>query len=499
VIRRPLTLLQRAFVLRSEGLGRRVVTGASFQFAGMMLRTVVSLGSTAALARLLVPADFGYVAMAMVVTELAALFANFGFTNLLIQRRTISRLHLDTVFWASVLLGTFLTLAVFLMSFLSEALFSDPRVGELLRVLCLTFTISSLGTIPTAVLWRLMRFKTDFWIQSVTVVSRAIVAIGLAWAGFGVWSLVAAALLGTAVQTALSLWAVPYFPRFRFHLRFLSSTWVTSGSYFGGGLLFYANMNVDLMLIGRQLGATSLGYYQSARALTDEIRSRMAVPLQHVLFPAISTLQNERQRMQSLVVRSGRLLAAVVIPVGVGASAVAPELVLVLYGQQWAPMIPLMSMFGLSAALKASTAIAVPIFNACNRVELGLKFGALGTALLVLGIWISAARGIEAVAFAVVLVSLYGLVPFVVALRLIGLGLRQAWQILGPPALASSVMWLGVTALRGLSSEWMSSNAGSLILHVGVGALVYPAVLHLLSRQYVQEFRDVAGRILSRQ
>ena len=86
-------------VLDTNELGRRVVSGSTYTFLGIFLRTAMTIGSTAVLARLLTPADFGYIAMATVVTELAALFGNFGFSSVLIQRRVVARLHLDTVFW----------------------------------------------------------------------------------------------------------------------------------------------------------------------------------------------------------------------------------------------------------------------------------------------------------------------------------------------------------------------------------------------------------------
>ncbi len=479
-------------------MGGRVVSGASFQFLGIGLRTAITLGSTAILARLLAPADFGYVAMATVVTEFAALFANFGFNNLLIQRRRINRLQIDTVFWAAAGLGAALAGIVFVASFFAGWLFADARVGELLRVLCITFLLSGLPTVPGVVLARLMHFRTDFLIQMTTVALRTLVAIGFAYAGFGMWSLVAGAVTGAVLQVVLGFLAVPYLPRLRFHSKFLTSTWRTSSSYFGGGLLHYANMNLDLLLIGRQLGATQLGYYQNARALTDEVRSRIAMPLQQVLFPAFAAMQDERERMQQVVLRSGRILGAVVIPIGVGLAAVAQELVPVLYGPKWLAMVPVMGLFGLSAALRASTAIATPLFNANSRVSLGLKYDAISTTMMVIGIWFAMPYGTTAVTMVIVVTSLYRLLPFRAALGLIGLQNRHVGQILGPPFLASLLLWLSITILRPYSFSWLANPGALLALHVFAGGAVYLIALHMLSRQYLVDFKDVIGRFLPR-
>ena len=485
------TLIQRSFRIDSSGLNRRIATGAGFQFLGIGLRTILTIGSTAVLARLLTPADFGYVAMAAVVTEFAALFSAFGFTNVLIQRKVINRLYLDTVFWATFGLGVVMATVVFLLSLGSPWLFADPRVAPLLQVLCIGFIIISPSAVPTVVLARQLRFRTEFWINIGSVLLRTCAGIGFALAGWGVWSLVWGGLVGHLATVVLGYINVPYWPRWRFHLPLLTSTWRTSGSYLGNTLMYYISTNLDLLLIGRQLGASPLGLYQNARTLTDEIRARIAMPIQQVLFPALSALQSDRARARQLVLRAGRLMAAVVVPIGVGVSANAPELVQVLYGAQWLSMAPVLGMMGLSAAVRASTAIASPLFNANNQVGLSMRFNLVGTVLMVGGILLAMPQGIEAVAMAVFLSSLYWLVVLRAAFGLLDMGTRQVIEVLGPPMLASAGLWLVTAAIR--KTAWSTSDGVLLMGHVALGALVYLGTLHLLSRQYLKDLRQVAA------
>lgn len=491
-------LVRDAFSLRTHQLGRRVISGAGFQFLSIALRTIITIASTAILARLLMPSDFGHVSMATVVTELAALFANFGLTQILIQRKRITRLQMDTVFWASLALGTILALIVFGSSFFASLLFDDEKVGELLRVLCLTFVLGGLTAVPWVVQMRLMRFRTEFWIQITTVITRTFVAIACAYQGMGAWSLVAGALTGSLMGVILGFIVVPYRPRLRFHGTFLKATWRTSGSYFGGGMLFYANMNLDLILIGRQLGAESLGYYQNARSLTDEIRGRIAIPLQHVLFPAFSSVQNDQARMQEMLLRSGRILSAVVIPIGIGVAALAPEIVPVLFGEKWLPMIPILGMLGISAAVRASTAIASPVINAHNQVARALRYQIVSTALLVTGIIVALPYGLIAVAAAQAIVVFYSLVPFSFALRLVGLGLPAMWHILGPPAVASIAAAIAIAIVRPVASDWINHPGGLLMLHAALSAPLYLLILHLQSKQYFSDFRSLVALLTRR-
>lgn len=479
--------VRQAFSFRRDGVGRRVAGGAGYQFLGIGLRTALTLGSTAVLARLLTPADFGYVAMATVVTEFGALLSTFGFANVLIQRRTINRLQLDTLFWATLALEGLLAFLIFAVSLAAERLFSDPHVGPLLKVMSVTFVISGLSAVPSVILMRQMRFRAIFWVNMSTGVLRSLAAIVFGLAGLGMWSLVLGSLIGGVFGTVFHFVAAPYRPRWRCHWSLIARTWRTSTSYLGNTALYYANTNLDLFLIGRQLGPSALGYYQNARSLTDEIRGRIAVPIQHVLFPAFSALQDDKHRFQTLVLRSGRLLAAVVIPVSLAVSANAEELVAVLYGSQWRPMVPIMVLFGLSAGLRASTAIASALFNATDRVGLSFRYNALSTALLIAGVLFAMPHGINAVAIAVALTSLYALVSLNAAMRLVGMGLTEVLKMLSPPAAASLVMWTLIAVLRSL--EWSNSAAVQLVVHSAAGAVVYLLVLAFIAPWFRQQIR----------
>jgi PST family polysaccharide transporter len=474
----------------------RVAGGAGYQFLGIALRTLLTLGSTAILARLLTPADFGYVAMATVVTEFAALLGAFGFSNVLIQRRRVDRLQFDTLFWAMLAIEAVLAAGVFALSFLAGWLFDDANVGPLLRLMSLSFLIGGLSAVPGVVLVRLMRFGAVFWINMGTNAVRSAVAVLCALAGLGMWSLVVGSLVGSAVGVVMHFAAVPYRPRARFSWPVIARSWRTSTGYFGNTAVYYVNMNLDLMLIGRHLGAASLGYYQNARSLTDEIRGRIAMPIQQVLFPAFASLQDDRPRFQQLVMRAGRLLVAVVVPIGFGVSANARELVLVLYGPQWEPMVPVMAMFGLSAALRASAAIASSLFNANDRVGLAFRYNVWSTVLLIGAVLLAMPYGIEAVAAAVALVSLYALVVFRAALRLIGLGVRDLARLLVAPVLASLVMWLATLGLRVLDAG--RAPALLLLVHVLAGAAVYLVVLFAVAPAYRRELRALPSLFLKR-
>jgi O-antigen/teichoic acid export membrane protein len=490
------SIAQRAFQLNTEGVGRRILSGAAFQVLVIVSRTVITIGSMAVLARLLSPTEFGYVAMATVVTELAALFANFGFANILIQRQRISRLDLDTMFWASLAVGLALTVVVLGLSFVAGAWFDNAKVVQVLRLLAVSFVMGAMITVPWIILSRLMRFRTEFWIQLAALIIRALVAIVMAWWGWGVWSLVGGALAGIAVQALLGLLMVGFMPRLRFNGALIKSTWRTSGSYFGGGVLFYINNNVDLMLVGRTYGPAGLGLYQTARGLSEEIRARIAVPLQNVLFPAFSSVRSDLPAAQRLFLRAAGIITAVVMPVGVMMAALAEELVLVLYGAKWLEMVPLVAVFGLGGALRASTAIANPVINAWNELGRSLRFQIIGTVLTVAAIIAAMPFGLRWVAIAIVTVSFYSFVPYGYALRLLGLPWSRCLQILATPALSAALAWAAVGHSKPAVQAIVASPAAHLVILSALGGLTYLFALLGLGSGYRAEAKAMWLRLI---
>lgn len=472
-----------------------MVNGAAFTFLGIGLRTAITVGSMAVLARVLTPADFGHIAMATVVTELAAVFANFGFGSILIQRLRISRIQIDTMHWSAVGLGAILTVLVFGLSFFASHFFQDEMVGPLLRILCLSFILDELTMVPRSLLARRMQFKLDFYVQSGILLARAGTAIVMALNSMGVWSLVGGALAGMIVQSCAYQALTGYWPRLKFSTLFLKSTWRTNGGYFGNGILFYVNANVDFLLVGRMLGATLLGQYQNARSLTDEIRVRMVQPVQRVLFPAFSAIQNDADRFRDGILRSGRLLALTFTPMGFGVAAVAPELVRVLYGEQWLPMIPILQVISIASGLGAAASIGSPIFNATNRVGLSFNLYFIQTLLAIAFMLFGSQWGLMGVVWSRLALAAVGLIFFRISLGLVNMRTPHIWQIMGSPCIAAGLMWWLLGMARGWVQTWVTSSAAQLGCLIGIGVAFYVATSLLISPQHVRDAKEVISKL----
>lgn len=453
-------------------------------FLGVAIRIILTIGSTAILARLLKPSEFGEMSIAVAVTELTSLLGNFGLHSILIQKRRICRLDLDTMFWAGLGMGIFLAAIVVFFSLFIGRFFNNDNIGSILRYASSYFVFEGLRTVHSSIIYRLMLFKLDFYIQTAAIIVRNAAAIFFAWKGLGVLSLVFSPIASHIFITAASLITIQYTPRARFNIRFLIKHTRTSVSYLGSGLLFYCNMNFDIILLGKLLDVTALGYYQSCRSLTDELRARITTPLQKVLFPAFSALQSDQPRFQKAVIRSTALLSLVVSPIGVGMAALSPEIVLILFGKNWEPMIGILPYIAIAGTLRATLAVASTIYNATNRMDASLKVNSINTVLFFIFISIGSHWGIigfaqgnlaSAVAFSLVAIGGY---------RIIGLTPVHLLASLFPTYFASTLMFGIITITR--TTIWPAAEPFH-IFEYSIPALTY--VEH-----YVTPFRDNSSK-----
>jgi len=484
------TRLRASFHPGSLDLKRRVVRGAGFTFLGTALRVLLTIGSTAVLARLLTPEDYGLVGLASIVTELTAAITNVGLSAILIQRARLARIQCDTVFWFSIALGAVIFLILSASAPLFAQLLGDPRVTPLLRVLPIMFLLEQLTIIQHVVMMRLMLFDIDLRVQLVALLCRICVSIAFAALGWGPWALVAGSIGGKLLEIGYMWWTIPYAPRLRFQKSFMRSNLRASASILSLGGVRYVMGNVDFMVVGRLFGATQLGYYQAAYTLSSELRNRLAGPLQKVLYPAYARVRQEPERFRRGVSTSLKLLSTAVVPLGFGMSATAQELIPILYGPQWHAAIPMLQALGIAGAAMAIFSLTGSVMSALRQWELMLKITLYGSPVRIAIILGGTYWGPVGVAWAFTIAQLSGFIAGVVATRLCGMSARQYAATLWPAMGSGALMIAAVTLLRPYFLDLgLIARFAALVFS---GALVYGAGVLLLWPRVVSEVREIA-------
>jgi PST family polysaccharide transporter len=400
------------------------------------------------------------------VIDLGRRFVDQGFSPAVVQRGELDREHLDTAFWTGIVTGAVLTA---LCAGLADPIargFGDPRLAPVLRWLSLGFLIRGLSSTQQALLIRRLRFKQLAMRTLVAELCAGIVAVSLALAGYGVWSLVGQSL-ASGVFGVITLWGVSgWRPGFGFRWSHFNELSLFGANIVGFKLLTLLSQRVDALLIGSFLGASALGYYVVACKIYNSITKALTGVMDSVAFPIFSRLQGEPERMRRAFYEATQLTSLVTLPAFLGLAVIAPDILPFAFGEQWGPSVPVMQVIACVGVLDSLMGFNGSVLKAVGKPSWRLGIAALEAATTSLAILLVVREGITAVALAsgAVSVALYP-VGFSAVRRSIGVEARRyAAQFAGP--LLAALLCAGAALGVRLAAESLP-----VVLRIGLSIL----------------------------
>lgn len=485
--REPRKVEDLADVIESgEMLDRRIMRGSAWVAVSYGGRNIVTLLTTLALVRLLEPKAFGLVALAWTVLVVTDQVQNAGAAAALVYRRDDVARAAASAFVFVLVTGALLFVAALFSAPLIATAFSAPELTNVLRVMALMLIAKSVGTVPFAILERNIDFRSRAKCEVSGAVVQAAVSLTLAATGFGVWSLVVGQVAGSWVQSALGWWVTPWRPDPRQASFDVVRELVRYGRYVSAAnIVNLANNTADNVVIGRLLGATTLGFYAVAFRLADFPNTVIAHIVGRVMFPVYSLLQGERERFRRAYVQNLQRIAVLALPVSVTILVAADPIVRGLLGTKWEATITPLRILAAYGLVKSFTAPAGEVFKGAGRPGLGLAVGGLQIAALVPALlWLVPAHGISGAAVAMLFaVTVAGAVRLVLAQRLLGGSLVETARALAPSvfcaALLGACLGLVAPAADSLGAE------GGLAVLVAAGAVVYASATVVFARDIV--------------
>lgn len=291
------------------------------------------------LARLLSPQEFGLIGMITIFISIAQVFVDSGLNQALIRKQNCSDKDYSTVFWANVGIGAFFYLIIWFGSPLIAAFYKEPTLTDLTRVTALAIIIGSLTLIQQTIITKEVDFKTLTKISTVGTFVSGIISIGMAYKGWGVWSLVWRSIINQAVRS-LMLW--------------MHNQWRPSGGFnmksfkelfgFGSNILFISVIaavfkNFYNLIIGKNYSTKILGYYTNADQYSGMPSNTISSVTNKVSYPILATLQNDNEKLKEASKKLVHTVMFVSFFIMFGLAAIAKPLFLFLFGQKWLPSV----------------------------------------------------------------------------------------------------------------------------------------------------------------
>jgi len=349
-------------------LAGRMMKGSAWITGARAAINAIGFISTIVLARLLVPADFGLVALGTTILAIITAVTDMSLSQALVQHRAPSDDHFHTAWTLNAIRGLLLAGIMCLAGRPLALLYGEPRLEMLIYALAFSVLISGFSNPRTVILSKQLIFWQDFLLSVSERLVSVVVAISIALYFRTYWALVAGAVAGQAAMLILSYLILPFRPRVVFrHARELwsFSIWLTLGQ-----AMNTINWRFDQLLIGQFLGRTTLGYYAVGDNLAQMPTREAITPLTHTLFPALSRIADEPHRLRAGYQRAQSIVTAVALPVGVGFALLAHPLVLAAMGAKWLPAVPIIQALSAVFALQTLGSLVQPLGMAKGETKL---------------------------------------------------------------------------------------------------------------------------------
>ncbi|BAL25877.1 lipopolysaccharide biosynthesis protein [Azoarcus sp. KH32C] len=456
-------------------LGDSIRRGALWLFVGNTGSQVLTFAFGIVLARLLAPEDFGMLVTIQVFTGLAGFVAGGGMGQGLVRAPEVTQGHIDVVFTLQLAIGC----AIYALFYAAAPWFAQwydmPLYASLLRVSALTFVIRPFVNLPGSILHRDMRFKAQTVVRIATLLVSSAVSIGMAWHGYGVWSLILGGLTGSLCSMALLM----HFTRWRPALS-LDVARARGVARYGmlvslNDIVAYLRNQGTNFVLGKTLGPAAVGLFNKGDSLARMPQALVTASVYQVLFRALAQEQDNLDKSRYLFFRSLSLVAVYVTPFYVGAFWLADSLVTVLYGVKWAEAAAPLAMIAIAGPFLTVANLSGAVLAARNWLERELVVQAVLLVMILLATLTALPYGLPGVSIAVLLVSIYNaLHMYVLASRCLKASWGALFAALQPAVVLNAILIGMLTAVQHFTGEIaQKSQVIYLMLTATVGGLVY--------------------------
>lgn len=463
-------------------IGGSIASGALWMVLLNVLMSAISVVSTVVLARLLLPSDFGIIAMAMSFVAILELLWSFAFDSALIQDQTAKRATYDTAWTMNIGLGVTVAAGLLALAYPAALFYSEPRLLPLMCCLAIGSVFQGFENIGVVAFRKELRFGSEFYYQIARKLTGFLVTVPLAFALRSYWAMAIGIVAGRIANVALSYFAHPYRPKaslaaYKDLVNF--SKWL-----FANNILYVLSIRSQDFVIGKIAGPAALGLYTLSYEISTMPATNLVQPINRAVFPGFSRMAADKHALRHGYLNVLAMIALLAVPAGLGIAAVAEPLIPLLLGERWLQAVPIVQVLAIYGVLAALSSVFGPVFMALGRPRVLTWFSLLNLSIFIPAIVIGAMAGsVRGAAWGCLfVVTIMMPLSHWLASRALGIRLRQVAAMLWRPAAAAVSMYVAVAAfLQAVSAgEGIAARVMELAAGVALGAVVYGAAVLML-------------------
>ena len=468
-------------------MNSKVFSNFTWRFAERCGAQLVTFIVSIILARILAPEDYGQIALIMVFTRIMQVFVDSGLGTALIQKKDADVLDFSSVFYFNFAVCLVLYAVMFVIAPFIAGFYNDYSLTPIIRVISLTIVISGVKGIQQSYVSRNMLFQRFFYSTLGGTIFSAFLGIGLAYAGFGVWAIVAQQLSNTAIDTLILWLTVRWRPKRMFSWKRLKGLLSFGWKMLASSLLDTIYTNIRSLIIGKMYSSADLAYYNQGEKFPNVIANNINTSIDSVLLPTMASAQDEHERVKSMTRRAIKTSTYIMAPLMMGLAFCAEPIVRLVLTDKWLLCVPFLRIFCITYMFYPIHTANLNAIKAMGRSDLFLKLEIakkiVGIVLLLSTMWF----GVMAMAYSLLVSSVLSqIINSWPNRKLLNYGyLEQLRDILPGIALA---VFMGCCV--NLFNLFQLSNLVTLLIQIPLGAAIYiaaSALLHLESFEYLMD------------
>ena len=474
-----------------DSLSNKVSSSLIWSFGATTIPQLVRMLVTIVLAKILVPEDFGLIAMAMAVISFVEILREGGLGQALIQEKAHAEDLANVAFWLQMAMSFFLTVLIWGFAPLIAGYMGTERLSAILRIISLAFLASPFSSVPSSLMMRHMDFKSIFHRDIIPMFVSGPCSVLLALLGYGVWSLVIGYLVDTYLRAMI--FALKWRPKLKFR-------WHRNMIFFGlhivcQRILVWVNGSLFLLFIGKYQGAATLGYVNMAISISLKPLSFMSIPLVQVLYPAFSQMVRKKQDVRATYLKVTSKILMIGTPLCTLLFVLSPLFVSVVLGIKWQESVPVVKILVICLAFGNIVMLNPEIYKALGMPAIVTKLMALKSLLFVPIFYFTAKHGLTAFLYAFLSSSIiFAIINTYVCSRVLRFSLKDFISV-SKGGLAISGLLALFWKIEGyfVSPELLNTYSG-LIAEIIILAGLYLLLLRIFERQFFDRLVELGKK-----
>lgn len=357
----------------TEDLKKETAKGVAWSGIDKIANGGIQFLANIVLARMLTPKDFGLLAIIAIFVQISQTFIDSGFGNALIQKKDRSQTDYSTVFFFNLALSFGFYVILFFCAPLIADFFDNEKLTSLTRVVGLNLIIGALVSVHKTRLTVQLRFKIQAVISLISSCVSAIVAIWMAYRGYGVWSLVALTITSISVQMVLIYILIKWRPSLEFSKTAFRSLFSYSSKLLGASLIHLLYRNIYPIIIGKKFSPVELGYFNRADTFAMYPPYMIGSVISRVAFPIFSRIQDDNARLRNAYSKYIVFASLIIFPILIGLLVLAEPLTLLILKEKWLPMVPMLQILCIDWMTDHLCTINLNVLYVKGRSDLAFK------------------------------------------------------------------------------------------------------------------------------